>query len=185
MVTLITVSALLYECGISSRLSGNCLGSSEQVKVGQIGFGWVCKWNLETLGLEQEVLVHSLAQQPIFWRWGENLESSTDMAVNPHTFGIQILYCTDADGAEFIDVQFELVWAAMLLGFSMELPTESNRLQFVLLELITSCRGWFWVYSLQRFVVHHFVSTSYQFSQQLLSSGRLLHDLVTFAHQRF
>jgi hypothetical protein len=106
-----------YGHGISSRLSGNCLGSSEQQGEGWSDWFWLI---MQVKPGDTRTGARGIGtfanNQPIFGDGIREFRYSTDMAVNPHTFGdTNSMWYTDADGAEFIDVHsVGSVWAAML-----------------------------------------------------------------------
>ena len=107
-----------YGHGISTRLSGNCLNSSEQQGEGWSDWFWLMMQIKPGDTRNDARGIGTFAMnQPTNGGGIRQYRYSTDMAVNPHTFGdTNDMWYTDADlGADVIDVHsVGSVWAVML-----------------------------------------------------------------------
>lgn len=106
-----------YGHGISTRLSGNCLGGSEQQGEGWSDWFWLMlqikpgDTRNDARGIGTFVM-----NQPTNGTGIREFKYSTDMSVDPHTFGnTNDMWYTDATGTQVIDVHsVGSVWAVML-----------------------------------------------------------------------
>lgn len=106
-----------YGHGISGRLSGSCLDSSEQQGEGWSDWFWLMMQIKTGDTRNGSRGIGTFAEnEPVDGGGIRRYKYSTDMAVNPHTFGAtNTMFFTDADGIEFIDVHsVGSVWAATL-----------------------------------------------------------------------
>ena len=106
-----------YGHGISGRLSGSCLGSSEQQGEGWSDWVWLMMQIKPGDTRNDARGIGTFAQNEL--TSGEGIRRyrySTNMAINPHTFGAtNTMFFTDADGIEVIDVHsVGSVWAVTL-----------------------------------------------------------------------
>ncbi|ESU28973.1 M36 fungalysin family metalloprotease [Flavobacterium limnosediminis JC2902] len=106
-----------YGHGISTRLTGNCISSSEQQGEGWSDWFWLAMQIKpgDTRNGDRGFATFALNQPPN----GNGLREykySTNMSVNPHTFGdTNSMWYTDGQGVNRIDVHsVGSVWAAML-----------------------------------------------------------------------
>ena len=106
-----------YGHGISSRLSGNCLGSSEQQGEGWSDWFWLIMQIKpgDTRNGARGIGTFA-SNQPITGDGIRQYKYSTDLAVNPHTFGAtNSMWYTNASGVQTIDIHsVGSVWAVML-----------------------------------------------------------------------
>ncbi|MCL9804879.1 T9SS-dependent M36 family metallopeptidase [Flavobacterium amniphilum] len=106
-----------YGHGISTRLSGNCLGSSEQQGEGWSDWFWLMMQIKPGDTRNGSRGIGTFAQnEPTNGNGIRQYKYSTDMAVNPHTFAAtNAMSYTDANGDEQVNVHaVGSVWAVML-----------------------------------------------------------------------
>jgi hypothetical protein len=106
-----------YGHGISTRLSGNCLGSSEQQGEGWSDWFWLMMQIKPGDTRTGSRGIGTFAQnEPTSGNGIRQYKYSTDMAVNPHTFGAtNAMWYTDENGFDQVNVHaVGSVWAVML-----------------------------------------------------------------------
>ncbi len=106
-----------YGHGISSRLSGNCLNSQEQQGEGWSDWFWLIMQIKPGDTRNDARGIGTFAEnEPTNGLGIRQYRYSTDMSVNPHTFGnVSQQFFTDADGIETTSVHgVGSIWAVML-----------------------------------------------------------------------
>lgn len=106
-----------YGHGISTRLSGNCLNSSEQPGEGWSDWFWlIMQIKSGDTRNDDGGIGTFVLNQPSSGRGIRRYIYSTNMTINPHTFGdTNTMFYTDASGNQVIKVHaVGSVWAVML-----------------------------------------------------------------------